>query len=172
MAKKILLLSFLLTVSFTVFAQQDQAREGFWDRTYFGGSLALQFGTYTLIDISPLMGYGITDRFSTGVGFTYQYVDTWHSYSAYGGRVFSRFGLITNIFLHGEYEALNWLRRSRFSAGEGQRIWTDAVFVGGGYSSHLGGQSGFQAYILYNLTHDPNRSSYSDPYVIRFSITF
>jgi hypothetical protein len=169
--KGILVLFFIIGLSYQIKAQHREDDErSFWERTYFGGGLALQFGRFTYIDISPMMGYGFTNRFSTGIGFTYQYVDFGYSYSAYGGRLFSRYGILTNIFAHAEFEMLNW--ENRRVPGEIRRQWSDAVFIGGGYSSHLGGQQGFQAYILYNLNHDYARSSYDQPYVIRFSVTF
>jgi hypothetical protein len=170
-----ILLFFVLGGSYYVKAQPEndfpEESRSFWQRLYFGGGLSLQFGTFTYIDVSPLIGYGITERLSVGTGFTYRFVNdsNWnYRYSVYGGRLFSRFGIIQNIFAHAEYEFLNWedIRRDR------SRQWSGALFAGGGYSSHLGGQKGYQIYALYNLTYNQFKSPYNDPYVIRFSLTF
>lgn len=143
----------------------------FWERMYFGGGFSLQLGNLTYIDVSPLSGYGITERLSVGIGGTYRYVNDsfWnYSYNIYGGRVFSRFGIIDKIFAHVEYEMLNWQNVH----SDRDREWSGALFAGGGYSSHLGAQKGYQIYVLYNLTHDQFNSPYNEPYVIRFSLTF
>ncbi len=160
----------MLIVVFPGMSQDDEEKPSFWQRTYFGGSFSLQFGSFTYIDVSPMMGYGFTDRFSAGLGITYRYVkdNYWnYDYNVYGGRLFTRYGIFENVFLHGEYEFLNW--QNVYSL---EREWTNAAFIGGGYSTHLGAQKGAQIYILYNLAYDQFSSPYNEPYVIRFSITF
>jgi hypothetical protein len=70
----------------------------FKDRMYFGGNLGLQFGTVTLIDVSPLAGVMITPKFSSGIGATYQYYDDnrfqGSAGSSYGGRFFTRYNVL------------------------------------------------------------------------------
>lgn len=44
------------------------------DRMYFGGNMGFSFGDIVFVDASPLVGYKLTDRFSSGVGFTYRYL--------------------------------------------------------------------------------------------------
>jgi hypothetical protein len=169
----ILLLPLFIIVMHQATAQYvEEDTRSFWERTYFGGGLSLQLGNFTYVDLSPLMGYGFTQRFSTGFGITYRYVNDrfWnYSYSVYGGRLFSRFGILENIFVQGEYELLNWENAIR---GFPEREWSSAIFIGPGYSSSLGGQKGYQIYIMYNLLYEAGTSPYNEPYVIRFSITF
>ena len=96
----------------------------------------MQFGTVTLLDISPLVGVMITNRYSAGIGVTYQYFNDrrffGNEFSSYGGRVFNRFNVLPNIFIHGEFESLNFenynTQSERF-----ERIWSNALFLGGGY---------------------------------------
>ncbi|MBE0663687.1 MAG: hypothetical protein IH597_14625 [Bacteroidales bacterium] len=42
-------------------------------RWFVGGNVGLQFGYVTLIDVSPMVGYMLTDRFALGTGLTYKY---------------------------------------------------------------------------------------------------
>jgi hypothetical protein len=145
------------------------------DRMFFGGNFALSLGTLTYIDISPLAGAMITNRFSTGVGVTYQYFNDRRfvggNNSIYGGRVFTRYNIFSNIFAHGEYESLNLdvfnRRAERF-----QREWVPGLFLGGGYFTPFGNRGGANITLLYNLLYDNIRSPYNQPYVIRVGFMF
>lgn len=140
------------------------------DRIYFGGNFGMQFGTVTLIDVSPLVGVMLTPKFSSGVGLTYQYFNDTRfaggSSSSYGGRIFSRYNVLPNIFLHTELEKLSF-ENYNFLSDEFGRIWSNALFVGGGYFAPFGERGGANFTFLYNVVHDNLRSPYSEPYVIR-----
>lgn len=140
------------------------------DRLYYGGNFGMQFGTITLIDISPLVGVMITPRFSSGAGLTYQYFNDRRYFggtaSSYGGRVFSRYNILPNIFLHAEHESINF-DNYNIITDQFERIWSNAFFLGGGYFSPFGSRGGVNFTFLYNLRHDNLRSPYGEPYVIR-----
>ncbi len=142
----------------------------FKDRLYYGGNLGLQFGYFTLIDVSPIMGVMITPKLSGGVGGTFQYYE-YNSFqgsqgTSYGGRVFARYNILPNIFTHVEYESINWEALDTFD-NVFRRTWTNALFVGGGYFAPFGTRGGANFTFLYNLLHDNRNSYYSEPYVIR-----
>src|ERR1051326_952613 len=83
------------------------------DKIYFGGGLGGGITqTNSFINLSPIVGYKITSRYSAGVGVTYIYLQD-HYYqppirlNIIGGNMFNRY-LITNfLFAHVEYELLN-----------------------------------------------------------------
>ena len=158
---------------------EKQDKPSFRDRLFFGGNFGLQFGNVTNIDISPLVGYKITPRFSAGIGLTYQYI-RFNNYdyntSVYGGRVFSRFIVTgpsapTNIFIHAEYETLNG---DVFNANTQliEKAWVPAAFGGLGFIQSIGGRAAFGLTVLYNLLYDPDRSFYGSPWVVRAGFTF
>ncbi len=140
------------------------------DRLYYGGNFGMQFGTVTLIDISPLVGVMITPRFSAGVGGTYQFFDDQRyiggETSSYGARVFTRYNVFPNVFVHAEYEAINFDNYNLVSE-EFERIWSNALFLGGGYFAPFGRSGGANFTFLYNVLHDNINSPYGEPYVIR-----
>ena len=140
------------------------------DRMFFGGNLGLQFGTLTFIDVSPLVGVMVTPKLSTGVGLTYQYYDDNRfqgaNGSSYGGRLFGRYNILPNIFTHVEYENINWETYS-VVAEDFRRVWSDALFVGGGYFAPFGRRGGANFTFLYNVLFDRSTSFYNEPYVIR-----
>lgn len=160
MKKKIFVLFFVLT-SFYVCAQQDSVKmrphpkqtpePDFWSQTFTGGNFGLQFGSETMVDISPLFGYKITDQFSIGVGGTYDY---YHYQlppydfvsSVYGGRVFAEYTIFDNIFAHVEYEELNVPQIDYFS----NRATVNSVLVGAGYAQPIGENSSYNIMLLFD----------------------
>lgn len=146
------------------------------DRLFFGGNLGLQFGTITIIDVSPLAGYKITDRLAAGIGITYQYYNDKRftpafSTSIYGGRVFSRFTVIENLFAHVEYEVLNYdaLFVDPYGYFNKDRVTANNFYVGGGYRQSIGGKAALEILILYNL-NESAQSLYQNP-IMRMGIS-
>jgi len=146
------------------------------DRMYFGGNFSLQFGSVTFIDISPLAGIMLTEKLSTGLGATYQYLRFYrNSTNVYGGRVFGRYNITRNIFAHSEVESLNTAYVLPGATPDQDRLvrdWVEGVFVGGGYFTPFGQRGGAHITLLYNLTYDNRRSPYNEPYVIRVGFVF
>ena len=172
---KYLLFLFLAFALFqtSTFAQRviyEGDSTAFKDRLYYGGNFGMQFGTVTLIDFSPLVGVMITPKFSSGVGITYQYFNDRRylggQTSSYGGRLFSRYNIFPNIFAHAEYESINFDNYNLLS-DQFERIWSNALFLGGGYFAPFGQRGGANFTFLYNVLHDNLRSPYGEPYVIR-----
>lgn len=156
---------------------QTSGNQGnFWDRVYIGGNMSLQFGSVTYIDVSPLAGYRITERLSAGLGGTYQYLKYNNyfgfdgSFNTYGGRVFARHTILSQFFVHTEYEALS-TRYLNQNLMEFKREWVPGFFVGGGLFQGIGNKGGFNITILYNLLHDDERSIYDSPWVVRAGFT-
>ncbi len=129
-------------------------KEPFIDKSkiFVGGNFGLQFGTITYLDLSPLVGYRISDHFSAGVGVTYQYLkDNFYNVetNVFGGRVFGRYFIRQNIFAHAEYNVLNL---QAFDLYPAQRINVGSLLVGGGYIQRFAKNSGMTVMLLYNLT--------------------
>ena len=173
----VLILGFILTVSpGLLMAQDDDAKGDFWSRVFTGGNLGLQFGNLTYIDVSPLVGYRITDRIHAGIGVTYiyyKYKDDFLQFetSVYGGRIFGRYYFLENLFGHTEYELLNLeIPQEILSTGEVvlDRDFITSVFAGGGYAQELGPNTALVLMLLFNLTEE-QYSPYENP-VIRIGI--
>ena len=159
----------LLIISFSfsnLFSQNEPVKNNkfSWDKVYLGGGLGLQFGTITLIDISPIVGYRINEKLSVGFGISYKYFsdNRFSDYNShiYGGNLFSRYQFLDNIFGHVEYEALNAeyfeLTTSTYVANS-YRKFISYLWIGGGYSQPMGGNSFLNFMVLFNL----NESLYS-----------
>ena len=153
------------------------------NRMFTGGNLGLQFGTYTVIDISPIVGYYFTDKFSAGVGVIYQYYafkDNAYPLNnfktnIYGAKTFLRYHIIQSIFAHAEYEALN-LETQFFDPynmrHQTPRFFVHSILLGGGYRQAMGDFSALNLMLLYNINETID-SPYRNPIIrIGFDIGF
>lgn len=153
----------------------ESEKPSFKERLYFGGNLGLNFGDIVFIEVSPLVGYMLSNKASVGTGVIYQYLEFRRpsfSTSIYGGRVFGRYNLFESLFAYAEYEALNL----QFINRDNQiiREWVPGLLVGGGYFIRFGSRqrSGLNVMVLYNLLHDPLRSPYPSDIIFRVGVAF
>ena len=75
--KRSLLVLLLLCSVHVLFAQEDEepAQKGFQrDKVFVGGNFGLSFGNYTLINVSPQVGYRFNKYLAAGMGMNFQYV--------------------------------------------------------------------------------------------------
>ncbi|MFC2115728.1 hypothetical protein ACFLTU_04595 [Bacteroidota bacterium] len=163
----------------------------FKERIFFGGNFGLTFGNTTSIIVSPLAGYQVTPRLSSGFGIRYEfYKSNYPGYipfdtHIYGGSVFSRYmviknlseaigigGLNSGLFLHGEYEILS-LESKYFdyvNPNPDGRFSLHSFLVGGGLFQPIGQRAGILITVLWNLNESYN-SIYSNP-IIRIGFNF
>lgn len=158
---------------------QKNSKSLFQDRFFTGGGLGLQFGTVTFIDISPILGYMLTDNIAVGVGVTYNYYedkrfDPVFSTNIFGASAFARYyfldSFLEKIFLHAEYEILNFeaMLVNAYGFEYKDRIYVSGFLVGGGYREPIGARSFLSLTILWDVIEDIN-SPYINP-VIRVGI--
>jgi len=150
------------------------------ERIYVGGNIGLQIGNIsTSIIISPMVGFRVTNRLTSGLGLTYQYYRNrgWGNLSGftsvthvYGGNFYSRYSIIPQIFVHGEYEVLNLDSQMNWQVtpGERGRFWEHNYFLGGGYRSQLGPRAYLNLMVLYNFNN--NSVVYFQNPIFRFGI--
>ncbi len=169
---KILLTTIIISLSY---AHTHGQEGGGFDRSNLvtGGNLSLQFGNYTVIDVSPILGYRFTDKIMAGVGGIYQYYSYKDpNFSAfnfqtdiYGGKLFGRYYFLDFLFAHGEYELLS-LETEYFDPlnmrHTGKRFNVHSVLVGAGYAQLVGRNSAIYLMVLYNLNETVD-TPYSNP---------
>ena len=164
----ILLFAFLL-FSTTCLAQDDDYRTSpdsatkqvkkssrfDWKKVYMGGGLGLQFGSTTVVDISPILGYRFNENLSAGLGLTYLYYKVSsrnynYQTNVYGGGPFVRYVFAKNLFAHVEYQILN-AEYYEFYPPERQDV--HYFWVGGGFRRQLGGNAYLVLMGLYDLNY-------------------
>ena len=165
-------------------AQQTSGHDDKPRRWFVGGNLGLMIGHVTLIDVSPFVGYMLTERFAVGTGATYKYyrIRNFH-YDFYqnryyhfkshifGGPVFARYYIVRDFFAHSEYEYLRFRNEIYVNNPAGQRYDRQyrfenvhSMFVGGGYRQRFGSGNAFEIMLLWNLNETLN-SPYENPII-------
>ena len=156
---------------------EDFKNQPFEDRLRVGGGFGLSFGSVTNVNLSPMAGYELTEKFVAGVGanlmyFRYNYYDINAIY--YGGKLFMMYKIVPVINLLGEIETMN------VEGSYQKRQWITSPMIGAAYSQPLGSKFIKAAHfsILYNLNYNnqidrysgQNLSPYGSPFVFR--VTF
>ena len=187
--KKIIGLYILTLLYSQVFAQSNYSRDdkndnktsGFFDKVQFGGGASLQFGTQTLIEISPKIIYYPVEKLYVGAGlrFLYYRIDLDRIYGTggvnksfiYGGSTFVNFLITESIVAHAEFEALNFPYYDQINQIM-DRKWVGGLFAGGGYRQYFNnGRSFVEILLLYNFTYNSS-SPYSSPFLPRITVYF
>lgn len=139
----------------------------FKDRVWFGGGIGLSFGTVTAVQLDPLAGYFLDQhhKLSVGLGPSYSYYRDnryipAYELSNYGYRVFSRYRVIEQAFLHAEFLHVNTQPFYNYDRHIG-RIWVPHLLVGAGYVQPISARSSFYLQVLFEVLQDPNSIYYN-----------
>jgi hypothetical protein len=161
-------------------AEADQQKKtmppSLWDRVVFGGNASAQFGTSTFILVAPKVGYRVTERYTAGLGFLYQYaslatinrqtgVVTRGAFksSTYGPLVFNFYNVTDFAYVGAQAEYLNHdILYYNPNTGDyfTERAWTPVLFLEVGYRQALGSKGAVQLGLKYNVLHENGRSPY------------
>lgn len=195
MKRKILLLSLLFLLAFSVQASdlkfsphsdyypnlslKKKARTFKFDpeNVTFGGNFGALFGNLTYVDISPFVGYRLTEEWMVAVGVSYIYYRQRYSNSQvyqthlYGGRLFTQYDILPNVFLHGELEALNFDHYD-FLSGANSRSWFVTPLLGGGFIQPLGDRSSIRVTALFAFNTTNPKSPYYNSSPVLFRVGF
>lgn len=150
------------------------------ERFFFGGGIGLAFGDVDYVEVSPLVGFRVTQKLDAGISLLYRWrtddrfepsVDT----SDYGVTLFGRLRVVHNFFLEADWESVNW-ESIRFDPSTEQvttdRETTTSFLAGGGYYQPLGALTSLAFSALYNFSYDEDDpfEPYGSPWVFRVGI--
>jgi hypothetical protein len=154
------------------------------ERLFYGGSLGLQFGGITDIQLSPVVGFWLLPRLSVAIGPNYRfYKDYAGRTDIIGGSAYSQIVIIQDlnnliplgmhygIFLQAEdellsLESLYW----KFPPVKSDRFYVNTPMAGAGLSQPLGRRASLNLVVLWALT-ESGYPIYSNP-EIRVSLIF
>ena len=143
-------------------------------RWYYGGNVGFSFwNNYFYVSIEPLIAYKITPQFSVGgkIGYAYSSdssVDPSFNTSSYGGSIFSRYRIIPQFYLHGEFAYVSYENVYLKPLGNytTERNWVPFLLLGGGFSQLISKNVWAYAEVLFDVINDSN-SPYEagDPFI-------
>lgn len=185
-SKIILLLIILQVIIFnSILAQRDREEPPpLKERLFYGGNFALQFGTITNIQLSPVVGIWLLPRLAVAAGPDYRfYKYSYNKTNIFGGKVYTEFVLIQNlnsiipiggntgIFLHLEDEFLSleteyW----KNPPYDNERFTINTLLAGAGVSQQIGRRASMNFMVLWAL-NEPVYDVYGTP-EIRISFNF
>lgn len=140
---------------------EAQDNRNFWERTRFGGSLAVAFGSgYTDVTVAPGFLYEVNEFVGFGAGVQGTYVQQRNYFSAimYGGSVIAVVNPLPQIQLSAEVEQLRVNLDVDNNMGNYDRdFWNTALFLGAGYRAN-----NVTIGLRYNILFDKNEMVYND----------
>ena len=183
--KTIFIVSFCTCTLLAFTQEEDEVKEkGFQkEKLFVGGYFGLTFGDYTLIGITPQIGYRFTDYFAAGVGLNFQYIQIKDKYTngelyrkstqgVTGLNVFGRLYPIQQFMIQVQPE-MNYIFGNEiyYDTNPRQEYKLDAEIVpslllGGGLVIPSG-RGAFITSVFYDVLQDP-----SSPYGKRAIINF
>lgn len=185
--KRLLLCVLLVSAVQFTYAQYYKTdtvtRKGFDpSRLIVGGSLGMIFGDYTNVNISPLIGYRISQLFAAGVNINAQFAsERWRTYNnvttqrnqytVLGGGIWGRVYPLDFLFVHVQPEYNYVSLKSTFYDSDPKTIIKEkygvpSLLLGGGYSQPVGGRAAFSLMVLYDVLQD-DRSPYQNGLIFR-----
>lgn len=173
--KNAFLILVLLLGSVSSFAQDEPTEEkkGFQkEKIFVGGNFGLTFGDYTLVNISPQVGYRFNDHLAAGLGINAQYIsEKYYNYTGQelykisrgvtGLNIFGRVYPIDQIMLQVQPEANYVFGNIKYYDGRSpsstkiDALIVPSLLIGGG-AVIPSGRGAFIASIFYDILQDKN----------------
>jgi hypothetical protein len=163
--------------------QRKEEKPPIRERMFFGGSLGMQFGTITDIQVTPIVGLWVRPRVAIAAGPNYRYYkDPYGSTTLYGANGYVQFyplkdlnnlvpiGLHMGIFLHLEDELLSLESAVWDTSNPNTRFIDNTVLGGFGISQMMGPRSSINLMFLWALNNSV-MGLYNNP-EIRLSFSF
>jgi hypothetical protein len=166
MKKAFLILLCSVIVGGMANAQDESATKGFdKSRLFIGGNLGLSFGSYTVINVSPQVGYHFSDVFAAGAGINYIYYNYKYyatdgsiyekdTYSYVGMNIFGRVYPIRQFFIQAQPE-VNYVWGNQYNYGYAPDYTLPGQFVPslllGGGAAIPAGRGAVTISVLYDV---------------------
>lgn len=186
--REIFLIIAFLCLATIGFAQdeKEEKEKGFRKENLFiGGNFGLSFGNYTLINVSPQIGYRFSEFFAAGLGINLQYVGWKTEYAGgdyekisqavTGLNVFGRVYPIRNFMIQVQPEANYIFGKEKYYDASSQTLYKnnrDAVIapsllLGGGLVLPSG-RGSFITSVFYDVLQNEN-SPYGNRPIVNFT---
>lgn len=158
------------------YTDPDPFEESWKDRLVYGGNILPGYSNGWILDLTPFVGYRLTNSTIAGVGVNYFYRSFRNPYlsdrsiwNMYGGRAFVMQQLMYDVFAQVEYDYNYLIYKEKNAFGDETYRFTGSspgLLLGGGYTQRSGAV-GFSLTVLYDVFYDANSISRPSPLVVR-----
>jgi hypothetical protein len=185
--KYALALCLISMISFNVFAQEEEEpKKGFdKEKLFIGGNFGLSFGDFTLINISPQLGYRFNDYLAAGVGVNGIYSSTRsryingntasrENYGVVGLNIFGRVYPIQYAFLQLQPEAnYTWGKLKEYDPDAEYKLDGKVVpsLLAGAGAAIPAGRGAFLIMAQYDVLQNA-RTPYGEKVFVSFGFNF
>lgn len=151
-----------LMVLFFIIDATNAQEENFWSKVNFGGNIGFGFNNNGFsASIEPAAKYNFSPKFAAGVGLSFGYLnaDSFKS-TNYGGRIFSMYSPIPQLFLSAELQEMGVSRTTEVASAPDLKnnFWYPSLFLGAGYR-----MGNLHAGFRYDVLHNKNKGLFSSP---------
>jgi hypothetical protein len=161
-------------------AQETETKGFDKSKLFFGGNLGLAFGTYTIVNVSPQVGYRFSPLFAAGAGVNYSYYGYNDGYftnkqSYVGMNIFGRVYPIQQFFIQVQPEG-NYMWYSQSINGQDTppyklNQFVPSLLMGGGAAIPTGANGAIMISVMYDVLQNIY-SPYYHQAVYGFGYTF
>ncbi|MEO1654775.1 MAG: hypothetical protein AAFU64_14605 [Bacteroidota bacterium] len=150
----------------------------FGERLVINPNIGFSIGDFTSVDLSPTIGYRVQDKIVLGLGPSYlcfknKQVEPEFKSHNYGGRIYGQYQPRDWAFIRVEAEAMRVaIPELDLSEITQVREWQFAPLLGLGIQPKLWWMVRLQFTLLYNLSHQDDRSWRNSPWVTRLGLSF
>jgi hypothetical protein len=168
--------------SATKYSTPPVSKSDWKKKIYVGGYFGMSFGSYTNIEVSPIVGYNFTKDFNMGIGVIYNYYaydvpnytgfgTTRVSSSNWGGRLNASYTLFNLVSLGAEYQLLSVDVYGYDDLGSlnSRKELINILFLGGGIRQKIGRNASMFIMAYYDVLQN-KYSPYNDQVVWRIGV--
>lgn len=167
--KKIFLTFILFSIWAWSFAQQGNVlapNAPVPNRWTFGGNIGISGGSYGWgFLLTPRVGYKITENLEAAMSVNYTLQNTeFYKNNLFGFGPSINYYIQRNFYVSSSFEHY-FVSQKHKRTGNTFKVNENALYVGGGYMQHLGGNSYLQLGFSYNVLYNKNKSIFSTGFV-------
>jgi hypothetical protein len=182
MLRKLLFSLILATVALTVHAQdEEEPKKGFdKEKLFFGGNFGLSFGSsYTLVNVSPQVGYRFNRYVAAGTGVNFIYSSSKffgfrENYGVAGLNIFGRFYPIEQAFIQVQPEANYTWGKQKYDGGTEFKLdgkIVPSLLAGAGVAIPIGQRGAMLVMVQYDVLQQ-DRSPYGNKAFVSIGFNF
>ncbi len=176
MLRKLIFSLIIASLALAAKAQDEPEKKGFdKENLFFGGNFGLAFGSsYTLVNVSPQVGYRFNRYVAAGAGINFIYSSSKYfgfreNYGVAGLNIFGRFYPIEQVFIQAQPEMNYTWGKQKYENGGGEvkldGKMVPSMLAGAGVAIPIGRKGAMLVMVQYDLLQQARSPYGKNPFV-------